>query len=319
MAAILPVSEPKIVIGRLAPSPTGLLHLGNAWSFLLCWLIIRSNNGKVLLRIDDLDQARSKRIYIDAILEDLLWLGLNWDNGPDEIIFQSHRFATYQRYFLALESLGVTYPCFCSRRELLASAPHLGEEGNAYSGKCANLTSQERDLLISSGQPYSQRLRFPHTGIAFHDGIYGQQIFSYPGNRGDFPLRRSDGVWSYQLATAIDDSLSGVNLVARGRDLLPSAARQLAILKYLDLPKPQYVHFPLLLDRQKERLAKRHDSLSLRSLRNKGVRAEQIIGFLCSLAGINPSGLSGQPANFISKFQLDLLPVNDIVLKDLPF
>lgn len=301
-------------IGRLAPSPTGYLHLGNAWAFLLCWLAVKSRGGIVLLRIDDIDPQRSRQVYLDAILADLEWLGLGWDK--EDVILQSRRAAVYETALTGLEGRGLVYPCFCTRRELraLASAPHPGEDDPLYPGTCAGLAGAEQRRR--AGEPHSLRLKFPLAPVAFTDLVQGPQSFAYHDHGGDFPLKRSDGVWSYQLATAVDDSLSHVNLVARGRDLLASTARQLAILRYLGWPEPQYAHFPLLLDKSGERLAKRHNSLTLAALRKRGVSARQIVGFLARLAGLNPDAEWGSPAEFVENFQFDRIVGNDIILTD---
>lgn len=317
-----PMTRP--VLGRLAPSPTGLLHLGNAWAFLLAWLSARSQGGRILLRMEDLDPQRSRADFAAAIMEDLSWLGLTWDMGPgaagcaDEPatgpLLQSRRGPLYAKAIERLEAAGLTYPCFCSRKELrmLASAPHPGEEDELRADPCRDLSPQERARLLASGRHASLRLRCPAEAIAFTDAVMGPQRFTPEAFGGDFALRRSDGVVAYQLAVAVDDGLMGVTEVVRGRDLLPSTPRQLLVLRSLGLPAPRYAHIPLLLDEEGERLAKRHASLSLASLRARGVRAERIVGYLAGLAGINPGGSPATPEELVARFSLDALPRTDM-------
>ena len=305
-------------VGRFAPSPTGFLHLGNAWSFFLNWLIVKSRNGKILLRIDDIDPDRSKPEYIDAIYEDLTWLGLGWDA---EMTRQSLNASAYANALDKLEQLDLVYPCFRTRKELrtLASAPHAGEVQPAYPGTCLNLDPALREKCLSAGRPFSLRLKCRQNTVQFYDLIQGLQIYAHNDYGGDFAIRRSDGVWSYQLATVVDDHLSGVNLVVRGSDLLESTAKQLIIAKYLGYPAPEYAHHPLLLDKEGERLAKRHKDLSIQDLRKKGVRPEQITGLLAHLAGLNPGNRPGNPADFTETLNYGIIPQKDIILSDSNF
>lgn len=318
------------VMGRLAPSPTGLLHLGNAWAFLLAWLSARSRDGSILLRMEDLDPQRSRPAFAAAIVEDLSWLGLDWDAGPDprgggpavagaafpsgESLVQGSRGPIYARALARLEAAGLTYPCFCSRKELrrLASAPHPGEEGPARPDPCRELGHRERARLLAAGRHAALRLRCPDEAIAFDDAVMGPQRFTPEEYGGDFALRRSDGVMAYQLAVAVDDGLMGVTEVVRGRDLLPSTPRQLLLLRFLGLPAPRYAHIPLLLDPGGERLAKRHASLSLSALRARGVRPERIVGYLAGLAGVNPGGAPAHPRELVGRFSLAALPRSDM-------
>lgn len=339
------------VCGRLAPSPTGLLHLGNAWAFLLAWLSARSQQGRVILRMEDLDPQRSRPGFAAAIREDLEWLGLDWDAGPEsdgasgphaEVsavadhdtcgpgtgsphpavagpYSQSRRGAVYAGALRRLEASGLTYPCFCSRKELrtLASAPHAGEHADAPpADPCRDLAPALRAARLAQGRPAALRLRCPPGAVAFEDMVLGPQRLTPADYGGDFALRRSDGVVAYQLAAAVDDGLMGVSEVVRGRDLLTSTPRQLVLLRALNLPEPRYAHIPLLLDASGERLAKRHASLSLRSLRERGVRPERITGYLARLAGLNPEGYALWPAELVSRFSLARLPREDLRVMD---
>ena len=317
----IPLTRP--VVGRLAPSPTGLLHLGNAWAFLLAWLSARSQGGRVLLRMEDLDPQRSRPAFADAILQDLKWLGLDWDAGPDTAgevqpavgpLVQSRRGHIYADALARLEAAGLTYPCFCSRKELrqLASAPHLGEEEAARADPCRNLDAAEQERLLAAGRHAALRLRCPEEAIAFDDAVMGPQLFAPGDFGGDFALRRSDGVMAYQLAVAVDDGLMGVTEVVRGRDLLPSTPRQLLVMRHLGLTAPRYAHIPLLLDAEGERLAKRHASLSLAALRAQGVAPARIVGSLARLAGINPAGSPAHPRELVERFSLKALPRADL-------
>ncbi len=311
-------------LGRLAPSPTGLLHLGNAWAFLLAWLSARGRGGRILLRMEDLDPQRSRPAFAAAILEDLAWLGLDWDAGPGCAptalapdcgpFVQSQRAPVYAEALARLEAAGHTYPCFCSRRELrlLASAPHPGEEGPERPDPCRTLGAAEQRRRLAAGHHAALRLRCPDETIAFSDAIMGPCRFSPAEFGGDFALRRSDGVVAYQLAVAVDDGRMGVTEVVRGRDLLPSTPRQLLVMRFLGLRTPRYAHIPLLLDATGERLAKRHASLSLAALRARGARPERIVGFLAKLAGINPGGGAARPWELVGRFSPDALPREDL-------
>lgn len=298
----------EAVITRMAPSPTGFLHLGNIWAFFLTWLAARSQNGKVYLRIDDIDFQRCRKEYINAIYEDLKWLGLDWDQDMSPAL-QSERQDNYERALKKLESR--IYPCFCSRKELkaLSSAPHPGET-TYYPGICRYLSQKKILTNFELKKQFVWRLKCPNSPVYFQDRLQGKQIYNPEQYGGDFPLKRSDGSWSYQFATAIDDSK--INFVLRGKDLLDSTPRQLIIMDYLQLPRPQYAHAPLLLDTCGERLAKRHNSLCIKQLRENGIKPETIIGYLAYLANLNPSGKKFQPKELIKSFNLDILPNNDI-------
>lgn len=325
------LSQPPV--GRLAPSPTGRLHLGNAFSFLMAWCGTASENGRLILRIEDIDPDRSRPEFALGIMEDLQWLGLNWDEGPQGKdlqpdagphgpYIQSRRLALYTAAVNDLQARGLVYPCFCTRKELrmLASAPHIGDEGVPYPGTCRGLGAAEQAERMACGKHFSLRLNtqaamqaalsdgasgcrrtapsgkteeYPlaETGeteislLSFTDAVLGPQSFSMKDCGGDFALRRSDGVFAYQLAVTVDDAAMGVSQVVRGEDLLLSTPRQLLLLRLLGAPAPCYAHVPLLHDHGGERLAKRHKSLELRALRESGVSPETVIGYLAHLAG----------------------------------
>lgn len=308
------------VTGRLAPSPTGQLHLGNAWAFLLAWLSARSAGGKVILRIDDIDTARSRSEFALNLVDDLEWLGLDWDVGPGtespaRCYVQSARGDIYREAIDKLASRGLLYPCFCSRRELknLPSAPHAEEP--CYPGICAGLDEQQRLALLGSGKAHSLRFRCPGGTVRFRDALLGDREFLPEQFGGDFPVVRGDGVVSYQLATAVDDSLMGVTQVVRGRDLLSSTPRQILIQKALELSVPAYAHIPLLLDQNGERLAKRHGALSLANLRQNGARPQMLTGALAHAAGMLDKPEPISPRELLANFDLAQLSPRDRQLR----
>ena len=315
-----------VIRGRLAPSPTGYIHLGNAWAFMLAWLAARASSGEVVLRIEDIDPQRSRPEYTAALIEDLTWLGLDWDYGPDKPesaggrmgpFEQSHRAQHYAAAIAQLESAGLTYPCFCTRKELrsMAGAPHVDDAGAPYPGTCRSLNQEQRQALLESGRRPCLRLRCPDGPVNFSDTVFGPQSYTLADCGGDFALRRSDGVVAYQLAVAVDDALMGINQVVRGRDILISTPRQIALLKLLGYGAPAYAHVPLLLDDEGERLAKRHQSLALRNLRQMGADPRRITGLLGALAGCNPGGNAASPAELIPFFSLSRLDGDDIRLE----
>ncbi len=270
-----------MIRGRFAPSPTGLLHLGNLRSALLGWLQARALGGEFLLRIENLDPERSKPHFIDAIFRDLEFLGLTWD-GP--VIRQSERHEAYDAALAVLRAAERVYPCVCSRADIAraASAPHAGEEGPIYPGTCA------RGLTGGlSAEPYSWRLRVEPGVTQFTDLVHGAASQDVEHLVGDFIVRRADGVASYQLAVVVDDAASGVTHVLRGDDLRSSTPRQLQLYKALALePVPVYSHVPLLIQGDGKRLAKREGSMTVTGLRERGATAQGIIGLLAKWSGL---------------------------------
>ena len=323
------------VRGRLAPSPTGYLHLGNAWAFLLAWWAARQAGGDILLRLEDIDPQRSRPEFALAVMEDLRWLGLDWDEGPDlpaggnatplpergpcGPYVQSRCAGLYAQALQQLERLGCLYPCFCTRKELraLAGAPHVDDRGAPYPGTCRSLSQAERAALRQAGRRASLRFHGPSEPICFRDVVQGPQCFRLDDCGGDFAVQRSDGVIAYQLAVAVDDGRMRINQVVRGRDILSSTPRQIALLRLLGYEIPTYAHIPLLCDAEGERLAKRHHSLALRSLRAEGVPPERIAGLLAWLAGINPTRREAPAAELTPAFRLDRLPPADCRLDGL--
>ena len=282
----------KTVVGRFAPTPSGKMHLGNVLCCLIAWLSARSQGGRVILRVEDLDPERSSHDYERQIEEDLRWLGLTWDEGGLEAAggryCQSGRSGIYEQYFDILKRENLVYPCFCSRAELhAADAPHLSDGRYFYPGTCRNLTLEEAAEKAKKRKP-AWRVKVPDETVRFTDLHYGPYAENLAAECGDFVVRRADGVFAYQLATAVDDGLMGVTEVVRGRDLIGSTARQLWLQWTLGLPSPVYGHIPLLTDWDGRRLSKRDGDLDLARLREKW-RPEEIIGMLAEAAGILPA------------------------------
>ncbi len=282
--------------GRLAPSPTGLLHLGNAWAFWVAWLDARARGGECVLRLEDIDPARSRREYADALVRDLSWLGLDWDYGPGAaggenpaLFRQSARGAVYEDALRLLDGKGLVYPCYCTRKELrdIAGAPHVDDAGAPYPGICRNLTREARERHEAAGRRPALRLRCPEDAAwRFTDQVLGGQRMTLAECGGDFALRRSDGVFAYQLAVVADDIAMGVSSVVRGRDILVSTPRQLYLYSLFGTEPPRYAHLPLVTDETGERLAKRHASLTLAALRDAGVEPRTLLGWLAAGSGL---------------------------------
>lgn len=281
--------DKTIIRGRFAPTPSGRIHLGNIFCSLLAWLYAKSSGGKIILRIEDLDNIRCPRKNADALAKDLEWLGLYWDEGAyltgSEDYFQSNRFSIYKKYFEQLESMQLVYPCFCSRAELhAAEAPHLSDGRIIYPGTCRKLTNSQRQEKSRLHAP-AYRLMVKNKEIAFTDGAYGYQSCNLNSETGDFIIRRSDGIYAYQLAVVVDDALMNINQVVRGCDLLSSTPMQLYLYRLLGLPEPDFIHIPLLTAPDGRRLAKRDKDLDLEHLRALFDSPEPIIGYLGYLAG----------------------------------
>lgn len=277
------------VVGRLAPSPSGRMHLGNAFSALLTWLSVRSAGGELVLRIEDLDPQRCKRSYADQIEADYRWLGLDWDRGGSQggaEYYQSNRSEIYAAQLEQLQKQNCLYPCFCTRNQLhAASAPHAADGTPIYEGTCRDLTAAERAQQVRLRKP-ALRIRVPAERISFVDTVMGTYAEVLDQACGDFILRRSDGVYAYQLAVVVDDALMGINQVVRGADLLSSTPRQIWLQRQLGFPQPQYCHVPLLYGRDGHRLSKRQKDVDLGALRQAGQRPEAIIGQLAYWAGL---------------------------------
>jgi glutamyl-tRNA synthetase len=246
------------------------------------------------------------------MLDDLVWLGLDWDEGPGiggpfGSYFQSARHAMYEAALAHLREQNLIYPCYCSRAKLhrLASAPQLGEDAPHYPGTCRNLTSEERRKRESAGERASLRFRAPETPIRFIDTISGEQFEPVADVVGDFVVQRSDGIIAYQLAVVVDDALMGISQVVRGADLLGSTARQLALYDAMGYPRPrEYAHVPLLYDMSGERLAKRDASEGLEQVRNSGISSEHVLGALAASAGFWSVGMPATIHELLASFDV---------------
>lgn len=304
------------VKGRLAPTPSGIMHVGNAFCYLLAWLSARSRGGRVVLRIEDADTLRMRPDAVEQTFSDLGWLGLDWDEGPapDERggeYFQSCRTAVYDRFFEQLREKGEVYPCFCSRRDLqLAAAPHAEDRSPVYPGTCRDL-SPERAEELSRLRPPAWRLRLSDVSVGFTDRLAGEVRSEVLREYGDFPVRRSDGVYCYQFTTALDDALMGVTEVVRSRDLISSAPWQVYVQRRFSLESPEYVHIPMLLDHEGRRMAKRDHALSLREIR-RHYTAGEVLGRLGYLAGLRPDTEPCALERLLGEFDWSALPREDI-------
>ena len=300
--------------GRYAPSPSGRMHLGNLMCCLLAWLSAKSKGGQVLLRIEDLDAVRCPRVYADAIMDDLAWLGLAAD-GPTPTVYQSERSGIYQQYYDILLKKGLVYPCFCSRSQLhAASAPHRSDGQVVYAGTCRGLSAEEvarRSLMRAP----AFRVRVPDEEIAFTDGHLGRYAENLARDCGDFYLRRADGVFAYQLAVVVDDALMGVTEVVRGSDLLSSTPRQLWLYRELGLTAPQFYHLPLLLAPDGRRLRKRDGDQSLENLRAR-YTPQEIIGKLAYVCGLQDTPAPASPQELVPVFSWNKVPKQDILLPE---
>ena len=268
--------------GRLAPSPTGYLHLGHARTFWTAQQRARDRQGILVLRSEDLDRTRCKPGFEEAMFEDLRWFGFVWQEGPDcggpcLPYRQSQRMTLYRAALQKLQADGWVYSCVCSRQEVqrALAAPHLGEDEPLYPGTCRARTASS--LTAESAHRVNWRFRIPAGEvIGFEDGHCGPQRYRAGVDFGDFVVWRHDDLPSYQLAVVVDDAAMNITEVVRGEDLLKSTARQLLLYRALDRPAPAFFHCPLLTNERGVRLAKRHDALSLRTLRSQGLSPDQI-------------------------------------------
>ena len=300
--------EQKTVRGRFAPSPSGRMHLGNIWSGLLAWLSARSQGGEMVLRLEDLDPDRCTRAWCNQVMRDLEWLGLTWDNEP---VYQSERTEVYAQAFHTLEERGLIYPCYCTRAErLAASAPHRSDGQTIYDGRCSRLTQGEREVLSQTRRP-AWRVKVGEESITFCDLLQGEYKEDLKTDCGDFILRRSDGVYAYQLAVVVDDAAMGVNQVVRGSDLLSSTPRQIYLQRLLGLKEPEYGHVPLLLSADGRRLAKRDRDQELGELQSR-YTAPELLGRLAHRAGLIPEPAPITAQELIPLFSWEKLPRDDL-------
>ena len=313
-----PMKSEEIIRGRFAPSPSGTLHLGNLLSSLLVWLDVRSRDGIMLFRLEDLDPDRSFDHYANQMAQDLVWLGLDWDEGwrPESDSYRQGR--RTHRYELALEQLkqnGLVYDCYCSRAErLAASAPHPGEQHDTGCG-CRFLTAEDIVEKRRIGRKPAVKFAVIPQTIRWIDGHYGLQEDTLVTGRDDFIIRRSDGVFAYQLAVSVDDMEMGVTSVVRAQDLMSSTARQIQLIQTLGGTAPTYCHAPLLVAGDGRKLSKRDGDLNMDYFRTQ-YQPEQLIGILAKLAGLQETAQPISARELISVFSWDLVPKAPIVIPD---
>lgn len=267
-------------VGRFAPTPSGRMHLGNVFAALIAWLSVRSRDGEMVLRMEDLDTQRTSGEYAEVLRQDLAWLGLDYDRETPP---QSQRSEVYDRYFSVLEEKGLIYPCYCTRSQLHSvNAPHLSDGTYVYPGTCRNLTQAQRAAM---NRKPAWRVRVPDRLWQLDDLVQGSFQLNLAAECGDMVMRRADGVYVYQLAVTVDDGEAGVTEVVRGMDLLSSAPRQMYLQELFGFPHPSYGHVPMLLAPDGRRLSKRDGDLDLGAIRRE-MSAERLIGSLASTAGL---------------------------------
>ena len=294
------------VIGRFAPTPSGRMHLGNVFAALIAWLSVRSRDGALVLRMEDLDTQRTSADFADILRDDLRWLGLNWDW---ETAPQSQRSEVYDRYFEKMMDEGLLYPCYCTRSQLHSvNAPHLSDGTYVYPGTCRTLTEPP------AGRKPAWRVVVPDKEWSFRDRVQGDYSLNLATGCGDMVVRRADGVYVYQLAVTVDDGESGVTEVVRGMDLLSSAPRQMYLQELLGFAHPEYGHVPMLLAPDGRRLSKRDRDLDLGELR-KRMTAEELIGHLAFAAGLIEKDTPISAAELAGAFTWDRLKGDSIYLQ----
>lgn len=303
-----------MVTGRLAPSPTGRLHLGHARSFLLAWWSARAKGGHIVLRLEDLDHERVERKFTELCKQDLEWLGLDWDG---EVRLQSDGFERIRSAAHRLLLQGLAYPCTCTRGELRAqlNAPQQGTAELRYAGHCRARYSDLADAEQRAGRPAALRFRVRDGVVRVHDELVGDQCFNVQSEVGDFAILRRDRIPSYQLAVVVDDAADGVTEVVRGNDLLPSAARQSLLDDALGYADKHWYHVPLVVDACGRRLAKRCDSLGLSTLRELGVDPRAITGWVARNSGMHQVARA-IPQELVAEFSWRQVPKQTIVFDD---
>lgn len=308
-------------IGRLAPSPTGAQHVGNARTYLLAWLSVRSRGGRLILRMEDIDSPRVKLGAAQQAIDDLHWLGLDWDEGPDigganAPYVQTERI---DRYRAALDQLvrdERVYPCTCTRTDIeaAASAPHVEHEGPVYPGTCASRSAG--DAVLLGNQPFAWRFRSTESLHRFEDRIAGPQQAIVQESLGDFVVSKRDGSPAYQLAVVCDDHAMGITEVVRGDDLLPSTFRQLELYEAFGWSAPTFAHVPLVVGSDGRRLAKRHGDTRLATLRQQGITAETLLGILAWSSGLRPTNKPVSARQLLGNFDLGQLAIGRFVFEE---
>jgi len=295
-------------VGRFAPTPSGRMHLGNVFAALIAWLSVRSRDGTLVLRMEDLDTQRTSDEFARVLREDLLWLGLDWDRETQP---QSKRSDVYEKYFDILKEKDLLYPCYCTRSQLHSvNAPHLSDGTYVYAGTCRDLTEAQRAAF---DRKPSWRVKVPDKLWTVEDLCQGTYTENLATDCGDFVVRRADGVFVYQLAVTVDDGEAGVSEVVRGMDLLSSSPRQMYLQSLFGFPHPQYGHVPLLLAPDGRRLSKRDQDLDLGVLRQR-MSAETLIGSLACTAGLLSKPEKVSARELATVFSWDKLKKENIYL-----
>ena len=292
-------------VGRFAPTPSGRMHLGNVFAALIAWLSVRSRNGEMVLRMEDLDTQRTSAEFAETLRKDLNWLGLDYDR---EQFPQSQRSQTYDGYFEILRDKGLLYPCYCTRSQLHGvNAPHLSDGTYVYPGTCRNLTDPPKNRLPS------WRVMVPDRLWTVEDKIQGHYELNLATDCGDMVVRRADGIYVYQLAVTVDDGEAGVTEVVRGMDLLSSAPRQMYLQELFGFSHPEYGHVPMLMAEDGRRLSKRDRDLDLGEIQ-KRMRPEQLIGNLAFAAGLLDRNIPISAAELAKEFSWELVRKEDIYI-----
>ncbi len=297
-------------VGRFAPTPSGRMHLGNVFAALIAWLSVRSQNGAMVLRMEDLDTQRTSAEFAETLRKDLTWLGLDydWEQHP-----QSRRSETYNRYFELLREKGLLYPCYCTRSQLHGvNAPHLSDGTYVYPGTCRNLQNPPKNRLPS------WRVMVPDKLWTVEDRVQGHYELNLATDCGDMVVRRADGIYVYQLAVTVDDGEAGVTEVVRGMDLLSSAPRQMYLQELFGFPHPAYGHVPMLMAQDGRRLSKRDRDLDLGELQ-KRISPEQLLGNLAFAAGLIDQQVSISAAELAQEFSWTRLRKDDIYINQQKF
>jgi glutamyl-tRNA synthetase len=297
-------------VGRLAPSPTGAQHVGNARTCLIAWLSARAQGGRIVLRVEDIDSPRIKPGAAEQALDDLRWLGLDWDGEP---LVQTRRLPLYQAALRRLQDRELVYPCTCTRGDIdrAASAPHADHEGPVYPGTCAG--RRAADAAGLGDRPLAWRFRVGESP-AFHDRFRGPTHIDLRHAGGDFVVWKSAGTPAYQLAVVVDDAAQGVTEVVRGGDLIPSTPRQILLYEALGLTPPAFAHIPLVVGADGRRLAKRHGDTRLAAWRAAGVKPEALLGLLAWSCGWLPRPEPIAVRDLLPCFRLDAIPPRPFVV-----
>ncbi len=300
---------------RLAPSPTGALHLGNMRTFLVNALLARTAGWRMLMRVEDLDGPRVKPGATDQAIDELAWLGLSWEG---QVMFQSDRTGAYEAALERLIGQGAAYPCVCSRKDVLAaaSAPHAEDRGPVYPGACRGRFGSPAEATAETGRPVAWRVEVPDETIAFEDGFAGPQAFNLARETGDFVVYRNEGLAGYQLAVVVDDEASGVDRIVRGDDLLDSTARQIHVRRLLGYTREvRYWHLPLVIGPDGRRLAKRHGDTRLAYYRRRGCPSQRVLGLLGYWCGLLKRRREIGFDELAERFDLTRIPSEPVVFR----